>query len=71
MKVLQRILLTFAIVLGLSLAVSAQRDGPKKPPPKPPPPVINPEGKKPPKDDKPKKPSFALIVGKIYTDEAE
>lgn len=63
MKVLQKILCTFAMVIGLSMAVSAQKtDDQKKPPPKPPPPVINP-GQKPPKpDDKPKKPGMAFVV---------
>lgn len=50
------------MVIGLSLAVSAQKEDPKKPPPKPPPPVINP-GQKPPKgEDKPKKPGMAFII---------
>ena len=62
MKVLQKIIFTFAMVLGLSLAVSAQKDDPKKPPPKPPPPVIYP-GQKPPKsDDKPKKPGMIFTI---------
>lgn len=66
MRVLQKILFTFAVVLGLSLAVSAQREDPKKPPPKPPPPVIKPgEGKKPPKNEDKKKPSIELIVAKV------
>jgi len=42
------------MIVGLSLAVSAQRNDQKKPPPKPPPPVINPgEGKKPKNNPKP------------------
>ena len=63
MKVLQKILFTFAIVAGMSLAVSAQKDDPKKPPKKDPPPVITPApDKRPPrKDDKPKK-SFVEIA---------
>jgi hypothetical protein len=66
MKVLQKILLTFAMAVGLSLAVSAQKpDEPKKIPPKQPPPVIIPAQPKPPKnDEKPKKPSFAFVVAK-------
>lgn len=71
MKVLHKILFTFALVGGLSFAVAAQKEDKK--PPKPPPPVIKPgEGKKPPKnDDKPKKPAMALIAAKIGTGEAE
>jgi len=64
MKVLQKILFTFAMVVGLSLAVSAQKDDQKKHPPKQPPPVINPgENKKPPKNEgKPKKSSAEFII---------
>lgn len=71
MRVLQKILFTFALIAGLSFAVVAQKEDKK--PPKPPPPVINPgEGKKPPKnDDKPKKPTEALVAGKIGSDHAE
>ncbi len=50
------------MVVGLSLAVFAQEEGPKKPPPKGKPPVINPQPK--PKPENPKKPSFALLVRK-------
>jgi|GEM_PF-3968769 len=68
MRVIQKILLLFAMMTVSSLAVMAQKE---KPPPKPPPPVIKPgEGKKP-KDDKPKKPSFAFITIAIVTDETE
>jgi hypothetical protein len=61
MNTLKQILFTFAVVIGLSVAVSAQKNDPKKPPPKPPPPVVNPGGEKPPKprDEKPKKPGMA------------
>jgi len=65
MKVLQKILFTFAMVIGLSFAVSAQKnDDQKKPPPKQPPPVIKPsENKKPPKnDDKAKKSAVEIAV---------
>lgn len=69
MKELQKILFAFAMVIGLSMAVAAQKEDPKKPPPKPPPPVIKPgEGKKP-KEDKPKKPGMAFIAAKIGTNE--
>lgn len=67
MKVLQQILFTFAMVAGLALAVSAQRDDQKKPP-KPPPPVINPAPTKPP-PDKPKKPGQSLVIWKTDTSE--
>ena len=63
MRVLQKILFSCVMVVGLSIAVFAQKDEPKKKPPKQDPPVINPAPQKPPpkKDDKQKKPS-ALIV---------
>lgn len=74
MKVLQQILFSLVVVLGLSLAVAAQKDGPKKPtPPKDPPPVVNPKPKppeKPPEGQGPKKPGFAVIVWKEDTQEA-
>jgi hypothetical protein len=57
---MKKILFTFALVVGLSVATFAQKDE-KKPPPKPSPPVVNPQPKPPPKDsDKPKKPSEAI-----------
>jgi hypothetical protein len=65
MKALQKILFTFAMVVGLSIAVSAQKhDNPKKPPPKDNPPVVNPTVKPPPKGDErpPKRPRSALIA---------
>ncbi len=52
------------MMAGLSLAVMAQKDGPKpERPPKPDPPTVEP-GKptKPPKDDKPKKPAFSYFI---------
>ncbi len=54
------------MVVGLSLAVSAQKnDGQNKRPPKGPPPVINPQPKNPPPDsNKPKKPGFAVVFFK-------
>ena len=66
MRVLKVILLTIALVFGLSLAASAQK-GQQKPPPKEnPAPRVDP-GKKnnpPPKGgDKPKKPGMALEMG--------
>jgi len=70
MKVVQKTLLTFLMVVGLSLAVSAQKDGgPKKPQPKPSPPVVTPQPKPPPDSNKPKKPGMAFFgfvsVGKL------
>jgi hypothetical protein len=63
MKVLQQIFYTMMLVVGLSVAVSAQKnDDQKKPPPKPPPPVVNPQPKPPSDSNKPKKPGFALVV---------
>jgi hypothetical protein len=62
MNTFKQILFTFAVVIGLSIAVSAQKnEDQKKPPPKPPPPVVNPGGQKPPKprEEKPKKPGMA------------
>ena len=70
MRVLQKILFTFAMVVGLSLAVSAQKDDPKKPPPKEKPPVVNPAPTKPPPDsNKPKKPASAFVIWKSERDE--
>ncbi len=66
MKVLQKILFMFAMVVGLSLAVSAQKnDDQKKPPPKGDPPVVTPQPKNPPpreNPNKPKKPGYSLVV---------
>jgi len=64
MRVLQKFIFMFAMIVGLSVVSFAQKQDPKKPPPKPPPPVINPgDNKKPPKDDnkKPHKPDSAMI----------
>lgn len=70
MKSFKQLIFTFAAIIGLSIAISAQKhDDQKRPPPKDPPPVVNPGKEKPPKekprDDKPKKPGmayFALVV---------
>ncbi|MEO6656392.1 MAG: hypothetical protein ABIO36_09960 [Pyrinomonadaceae bacterium] len=68
MKVLQKILFTFAMVTALTLAVSGQKDDQKKPPPKGDPPVVTPQPKPPPPRDNPppdsnkrKKPGFSII----------
>jgi len=66
MKGLHKLIFTFAMVIGLSLAVCAQKDDQKKPP-KPPPPVITPKPK--PDENKPKKPSSYEAVWKIETRE--
>jgi hypothetical protein len=66
MKVIHNILFTFAMIVGLTLSMSAQQKDPKKPtPPKQDPPVVNPAPKNP-KPEKPKKPSSAIIVWKNY-----
>jgi len=64
MKMLRQFIFTLVAVIGLSMAVSAQKDDPKKTPPKPPPPVITPGDKtKPPREDKkPKKPGMAFAI---------
>jgi len=58
------------MVIGLTLSVSAQRDG-KKPPPKGDPPVVTPQPKSPPSGDapapapkKPSKPTYAVLTAK-------
>jgi hypothetical protein len=69
MKTLRQFIFTLIAVIGLSMAVSAQKNDPKKQRPKDPPPVINPGDKKtkpkenPPRDEKkPKKPGMAFFV---------
>ena len=66
MNTFKQLILTFAVVIGLSMAVLAQKDDPKKPPPKDPPPVVNPREKppprNPPREDKPKKPGMAYSI---------
>ena len=74
MRVLKKILFTIAMVAGLALAVSAQKDGKK--PPKPNPPVVTPGPKNPPRENppdsnKPKKPGFALLAIINETPETE
>ena len=55
------------MVIGLTIAATAQND-PKKPPPKDPPPVINPQPKNPPPqkppETKPKKPGETEAIWK-------
>ena len=74
MKTFKQILFTIVAVVGLSLAVSAQKGGGDKPP-KNPPPKIEPKPKdNPPKGgDKPKKPgmSFFIVTGKEENQFAE
>ena len=69
MNTLKQILFIFAVIIGLSIAASAQKnDDQKKPPPKDPPPVVNPRQDKPPprerprEGDKPKKPGMAYSI---------
>ncbi|MGH7783810.1 MAG: hypothetical protein ACREO5_08250 [Candidatus Binatia bacterium] len=78
MRILKEILITFALVAGLGLTVSAQKGDPKKPPPKDNPPVVNP-GQKPPRDhpprndntNKPKKPGGMAMETAIKGPESE
>lgn len=65
MKFLKQLFITSIVVMGLSMAVFAQKEGPKKPPPKDPDrPKIEPVPKNTPRDERPKKPSmdFVLII---------
>lgn len=68
MNTLKQLIFTLTMVVGLSLAVSAQKNNDqKKPPPKDPPPTVNPRGDKPPprnppREDKPKKPGMAYLL---------
>lgn len=65
MKIFRQLIFTSLAVIGLSMAVSAQKDGPKRPPPKNPPPKIEPAPKnEPPRDKGPKKPGmdFVLVI---------
>lgn len=61
----KQLLFAVALVIGISITASAQKDGDKKPPPKEKPPIIvvNPDKK--PKEDKPKgdKKPEAFIFG--------
>ena len=65
MRYIQKILFTFAMVLGLSFAAFAQKDQ-KPPPPKEKPPVVTPQPKNPPpkESEKPKKPAEAMALWK-------
>jgi len=71
MKVLQKILFTVSMVVGLSLSVWAQKEAPKKdPPPKGTPPVVTPVPKAPPpKEPEKKKPNSEVAVWKNDSDE--
>lgn len=67
MKVVKQILFGFVLIVGMSIAASAQKDDQKKPPPKGNPPVVTPREKppreNPPKgDDRPKKPGMAFAL---------
>ena len=57
------------MVVGLSVAASAQKGDNQNRPPKPPPPVVNPAPKPPKDSDKPKKPTSAMLIIKARTDE--
>ncbi len=65
MKIFKNLLFALTIMVGTSIAVSAQKDQDKKPPPKDKPPVVKPGDKDRPKDkppDKPKKPGYEASV---------
>jgi hypothetical protein len=63
MKVLQKILFFFALTVGLSVSIFAQKnDDPKRTPPKGKPPVVTPGDKKPPKNDDKHKKQMAEVV---------
>lgn len=68
METLKQIFMGFVMIAGLSLAVTAQRNGDqKKPPPKERPPKVEPAPEKPPPreprgGDKPKKPGGYSIL---------
>lgn len=64
MRVIQKILFTSAMVVGLSVAAFGQKDDKKPTPPKPQPPVVNPQPKNPPPKDNPKpiKPGMAMAM---------
>ena len=65
MKTLRQLLFVIAIVIGISMTASAQKDGDKKPPPKegkPPVIVVKPKpDEKPKTDDKRKKPEAFIF----------
>lgn len=68
MNNLKQLLFAVALIVGVSISASAQKEGDKKPPPKDKPPVIVVEPKKP-KDDKPKddnKKPTAMIFNSKY-----
>jgi hypothetical protein len=71
MRFLRHILFTCAVVAGLAVGASAQKNDQKKPPPKGPPPVITPGDKNRPRENPPrnsggdrggKKPGLAFFV---------
>lgn len=68
MQVLQKLIFTFAMVVGLTFAVSAQKDD-KKPPPKGDPPVVTPQPKNPRPQKPPKKSSDVLVFWKSNSGE--
>jgi len=64
MRVIQKIFFITAVVMGLSIAASAQKhNGPKKPPPKDNPPVVTPNVKPPKGEERPpRRPRSQLIA---------
>ena len=78
MKILRHFIFTFVAVIGLTMAVSAQKNDQKKPPPKEGrPPVVTPKDKKPPKDNprgdrkKPKKPGMSWLFASSDREEVQ
>ncbi len=65
MNNLKQLFFAAALVIGISITASAQKEGDKKPPPKEKPPIIVPNPDKKPKEDKPKgdKKPQAFIFG--------
>jgi hypothetical protein len=61
MKMLQKILVMCALVVGVSVIASAQDDKDKRPP-KEKPPVVNPQPKPPPTPEPKKKPNMAFSL---------
>lgn len=70
MKTLTKLVFVCAMVVGLSVAASAQKGNDDRKRPKPPAPVINPAPPKPKGDDKPKKPRGEAMIIWARSDEA-
>ncbi len=67
MRLMKIFLFTIIAMVGLSVAVSAQKK-PDNPPPKNPPPVVKPGPQKPPqKPEKPQKPAYAFVESVVIS----